>query len=200
MSRAAGSDPSLLRTFVAIHVPSMIQTAAAGLIEQCGETLEPGAVRWVRPEDLHLTLRFLGNIPPSAQDALQESLGKAATEVSPFRVCAAPAGCFPNLNSPRVVWLGVAGDRHRLAALQEAVVRLTYEWGQPEDRPFHPHLTLGRVTARGHRELSRIGDWVRGAPCTPQDPWRVDCIHLMRSLPTSVGPRYSTLASFPLNR
>lgn len=101
-------------------------------------------LRWVRPEGVHLTLRFLGKASLSQVERLRESLGRAAARCSPAEVAVGELGLFPERGSPRVLWLGLELPEPMIA-LQAACEAAAVEAGFPaEPRPFHPHLTLGR--------------------------------------------------------
>jgi 2'-5' RNA ligase len=154
-------------------------------------------VAWVRSELLHLTLKFLGEVPAESVDALCR-LGEAAARAhSPRAVALAGFGAFPNLHHPRVVWMGM-GDADVLALLADHLDRGSAPLGVPRDeRPFRPHVTIGRIkgalaapeTAALAREAERASE--------PFTAW-VGTIDLMRSTLSAGGPRYEVVATFPL--
>lgn len=95
---------------------------------------------------MHLTLRFLGEIPDGSAGSICDSLGAACAPFEPFVLETAGLGCFPLAGRPRVIWLGLAGNVDALGHLAAAVTRATDEFvAKQEDRPFAPHLTLGRI-------------------------------------------------------
>jgi 2'-5' RNA ligase len=133
-----------MRLFVAIELSAAIKAelqAAQRSLNEFGRL-----VRWVRPEQMHLTLKFLGETPERDVPRICEALAAAGQEAAPFTISTGPAGCFPPGGRVRVVWIGLADETGRLAACQAAVESHLERAGVPrEDRPFTPHLTLGRV-------------------------------------------------------
>jgi 2'-5' RNA ligase len=104
------------------------------------------AVRWVSPQNIHLTLKFLGNVSPANLNSLTGVLGTEAKRHKGLQITVGGLGAFPNRLRPRVVWVGVAAPP-ALTELQHGVDRETSRLGYPnEDRDFSPHLTLGRVS------------------------------------------------------
>ncbi|MBI5695236.1 MAG: RNA 2',3'-cyclic phosphodiesterase [Nitrospirae bacterium] len=149
------ADTQLVRTFIAVEIPAEIK---ARMAEVQAELRKAGAdVGWVRPEGVHLTLKFLGGIPAESIDALGKAVEEAARGVAPFTLEVKGIGVFPNSKAPRVVWLGLGGDMDALAALHEKIEAACEPLGfAREERPFNPHLTLGRVkTQHGRDALMR---------------------------------------------
>jgi 2'-5' RNA ligase len=132
-----------LRTFLAVEMPPAVKDAYGRLHEPW--RAKHGGLRWVRPENLHLTLRFLGSTPEDRVGALRSRVEAVARRSRPFRFTLGPPGCFGSRRSPRVLWLGIAGGAEDLAALaagcEEAAVELGF---RPEGRPWSAHLTLAR--------------------------------------------------------
>lgn len=137
--------PALLRTFVAVEIPGDVRAALAAVQSHLRQRRV--RARWVRPGGMHLTLKFLGNLPadqvPSVADALQIAAGGHAG----FSLTAAGIGVFPELRRPRVIWAGFSGGTGLLAGLQAGVEERLAAVGFPrEDRPFRAHLTIGRCS------------------------------------------------------
>jgi 2'-5' RNA ligase len=133
-----------MRTFIAIEIPAEIIKEMAKVQD---ELKRSGAdAGWARPEGIHLTLKFLGEMPESRIQEVKSTLFQAAEATSRFRLKIAGAGAFPNLRNPRVVWLGVSGDIDRLLVLQGSVEKSMTAIGfDREERAFSPHLTLARI-------------------------------------------------------
>ncbi|HUI67171.1 MAG TPA: RNA 2',3'-cyclic phosphodiesterase [Nitrospirota bacterium] len=133
-----------MRTFIAIEIPAEIITEMAKVQD---ELKRSGAdAGWTRPEGIHLTLKFLGEVPEAMIEEIKSALVQAAEATGRFRLKIAGAGAFPNPKKPRVVWLGVSGDIDRLSALQGSVEKLMGAIGfDREERAFSPHLTLARI-------------------------------------------------------
>jgi len=133
-----------MRTFIAIEIPDYVKREMSKVQERLKRAnVEAG---WTRPEGMHLTLKFLGEVQDAKVEEIKKTLVTATGGFSRFKVELAGAGTFPNAKNPRVAWLGVSGDVDRLNALQasveDAMVRLGFE---REDRRFSPHLTLARI-------------------------------------------------------
>ena len=154
------------------------------------------AVSWVRAENLHVTMRFLGGVDEATIGRVREALAEAATGLAPFRIVLQGFGGFPTSRAPRVVWVGVTGGGEQLSALHARVeAALARQRIPPEGRPFHPHVTLGR--AREPRGATGLAESL-GAPGAPLGETLVDAVHLMRSDLHPSGARYSVLAREPL--
>jgi 2'-5' RNA ligase len=142
-----------VRLFVAVFPPEPVRERI-GTIRSALEGHQPGlaALRWVRPERCHLTMRFLGDREPSAVERLTGAIEAAVAGLSRFEVELAGLGCFPKPERARVLWLGTRAGREQLVAL---AARLESELAgagvDPDDRPFQPHLTLARAGRRPFR-------------------------------------------------
>ena len=143
----------LIRSFLAIELPRHIMEK----IEEVQKDLKSSRadVRWVSPEKIHLTLKFFGNIDETMIDSIVNSIEGPVHKTSPFSLLARRIGAFPHLKNPRVIWMGLEDSKEALAPFQKEVELKLKEIGfEPEDRPFRPHLTIGRVNSnRGRNEL-----------------------------------------------
>ncbi|HNS72933.1 MAG TPA: RNA 2',3'-cyclic phosphodiesterase [bacterium] len=135
-----------LRTFICIELPEQVRERISELQHQLSV---PGSgVSWTRPEGIHLTLKFLGDIEPPQVEAIAGAVERASQGIAPFRVTVAGTGGFPNLNRPRVLWVGIENSASALFTIQSQIERELVGLGYPrEERRFSPHLTLGRVKA-----------------------------------------------------
>jgi len=149
-------------------------------------------VRWVRPELLHVTLKFLGEIAPEQTPALQALAADAAEGVSPFELVLDTTGAFPDLERPRVVWVGTDAVPDALTALHARLDGALADWGFKPEREFTPHVTLGRVKGGDPRALSELGRRVGAATFKPLKV-RVGQVTLMESVLGRGGPRYQPL-------
>jgi 2'-5' RNA ligase len=143
----------LIRSFLAIELPRTIQKK----IEEIQGDLKSSHadVRWVSPEKIHLTLKFFGNIEESKIEPIVKSIEGPIQTTPPFSLKVKGVGAFPHLKNPRVIWMGLTSGKENVISLQQRLEVLLEKIGfQTEDRPFHPHLTLGRVKSnRGREEL-----------------------------------------------
>lgn len=188
------------RAFVALLLDDGARAAVAEEIER----LRPlsRAVAWVPARNLHLTLRFLGEQPEPALGAAREALVEAASASRPFALSLHGLGAFPGLERLRILWIGVARGaleaRELQAAVEQALARREF---LPEPRPWHPHLTIGRVLdeRRWRREASlELRQAVARAGSRPFASMPVGALSLMRSDLSPCGARYSELASVAL--
>lgn len=180
-----------MRCFVGIRLGADVEAAATRVIQRlaaCGQ-----GVRWVRRENMHLTLRFLGELEVTDIEEVQSAL--AAVEARSFALSLGRLGRFPERGRPRVVWMGVDGDTSGLGELFSGVDAALRAIGMPgEAREFRPHLTLGRV-----RDLR--ADWLGAALDSvgvPPASAAVREFALFESRLGSDGPRYRAVATFPL--
>lgn len=192
-----------VRAFIAIELPAEILDQVGRLQNRVRQDVPPGLVRWVRPEGIHLTLKFLGDVEQSRLPEIERALCDACAPTAPFTLQIGELGCFPNPRRPRVVWVGVQDEGETLARLQKAVEREISPLGFPADRRgFHPHLTLGRVknarpTARKQAEWEALGTYAARAKVRVGQ-MQVDAVRLMRSELLPSGAVYSELAACPL--
>ncbi|MBD3305851.1 RNA 2',3'-cyclic phosphodiesterase [candidate division KSB3 bacterium] len=192
------SYPSMkaIRAFIAIKIPESVQAKLQGVQDKLKQA--DAHVSWVKPANIHLTLKFLGNIEEAQIPALTKSLQESVKTVSPFQLQIGYAGAFPNLRYPRVVWIGVTDDEQdSLRTLQEDLAARLAKLGfKQESGRFKPHLTLGRVRSQKNRSnLLRaveaiVNIWVGEIS--------VDAIYLIQSELKPSGAEYTDLATIPI--
>jgi 2'-5' RNA ligase len=184
-----------VRCFIAIDIPPSVLQRLRAETQDLQTRLGTASVRWVHPDGVHLTLRFLGEIAPPKVDAISRTLQQVVPIHAPFRMAVSGVGCFPNLRRPRVIWIGIQEPSGALSALQrgieDAILGLGFE---PERRVFHPHLTLGRVrqAARPH-ELQAIGAALREHGMQSLGDFPVREVVLYRSELKPTGAVYTKL-------
>lgn len=175
-----------IRAFIAIHLPLDVKAALGNVARELEGRAPRGAVRWVKPEQMHLTLRFLGDTDTAKLPAIQAAMDAAGAANPPFEMRLQGIGCFPNMKRPRVLWVGLAGHEERLlslvADLEGGLAPLGWE---PEGKPFRAHLTLGRV--KDERAAQGV-DWSAEVPplIVP-----VGAVHLIESQLRYDGPIYT---------
>jgi 2'-5' RNA ligase len=184
-----------IRAFIAVPATDEIKKLV-GEVE--GRLRGGGAdVKWVEPKNVHITLKFLGNIDQPDVDNLTESLPGALTGASAFDITVSGCGTFPSGRRPRVVWIGLADGKERLVDLASAVEEICASLGfAKEKRPFRPHLTIGRVR-RGSGALPDLAEQVSGVRFNPLK-LKVEGVNLVRSKLSPQGPTYTVLESFAL--
>lgn len=184
-----------LRTFIAIELDDELRDNLGHLQARLRERVSPGSVRWVRPDGIHLTLKFLGDTPQAKVEEVQAALAQAAADVGPFTFAVAGLGCFPNARSPRVVWVGLQELSGALARLRDAVEAQVAPLGFPtEKRPFRPHLTIGRVQRCASKsEVREIGEVVATSIIGTVDEMTVTIVSYIKSELKPGGAVYTTL-------
>ena len=188
------------RLFIALEIPSNILDQLSALQNQLKDKTPARTVRWIRPEGIHLTLKFLGDVPASSQARLERAVAKAAENHASFTLTATQLGCFPNLNRPRVVWVAIQQDLAALSALRDAIEKHVAPLGYPTDkRPFNPHLTLGRIQRTAHHnDIQRVANLITETGYTHRHSWPVNDVHLIRSELKPTGAEYTSLFRSPL--
>ena len=158
-----------------------------------------GNLKWVRRDQIHLTLKFCGSQPPQTVDALGENLEGLAASLAPFPLSLGRTGRFPPSGTPRVLWAGLEGERSALGRLFDTVETGSVAAGlEPERRPPAPHLTLARLREGQSLSSEDLDLFLASSP--PPVSWTVGELLLLRSYLGPQGPRYSLLGRFPLAR
>lgn len=198
-----------MRAFVAIDLTSglrrQVESVQRRLMHQLATQKLERSVRWVAIHNLHLTLQFLGEIEEAQVSALTARLTAVTTRHRPLRLRIEGVGCFPSINRPNVIWCGVAGDLQALAHLQSDVAAAVRSVGvQGDDKPFKPHLTIGRTQRNSTgSQLRAVGAAVAGLAALPShastgETDRIDEVILYKSDLTPSGPIYTRLGVFRL--
>ncbi len=184
-----------MRAFIAVDIPMEVALLLGGLSQKLAQAVPAHSVRWVRPEGMHLTLNFLGDEVTAVQlPLLSDLLEQTAQETAPFTLRLDKLGCFPKPLAPRVIWAGLVGDvkplRQLKARLDAGLAPLGWP---PENRPFSPHLTLGRV--KDTTAVSRAGLPFE----TPLEPrsFLITAVHLYQSELTREGAEYHICHTSP---
>jgi RNA 2',3'-cyclic 3'-phosphodiesterase len=187
------------RLFVAVPLPPAPLAACRSLLAAARAGQMAHGIRWVRTENLHLTLRFLGATQSDALPSVERALARAAPNEGAFTVRLGGAGSFPAGRRPRALWIGIEQGADRLASLARAVDQALAPIGIPaEGRPFRPHLTVARTDAGSHADATGAADALRDAAAGWSASFEVARIVLYRSHLSAGPPRYEELASIPL--
>lgn len=191
--------PEKLRLFVAMALPAPVRDEIVRVQEELQLLIPRGLVRGIRPDQFHLTLRFLGDVPMERVENLKQSVGAVCRGARPLFLRARGIGFFPNSRSPRVIWVGINDREGRLAGLQKQIEAAVGPFSpEPGEKNFTGHVTLGRLknpkpsdirnlAARAHSLSERVfGDWMAGE------------IEIIRSELSSPGARHSRLVAVRL--
>jgi 2'-5' RNA ligase len=191
----------LLRAFIAIDIPLHLQDAIEKQTSRLRQTLGNDLIRWIPAQNMHLTLKFLGDIASSHVEFLKQLLTREATQHSQFDFQIGGLGSFPNSRRPRILWVGLHAPAN-LTSLQKSIeagtTRLGYE---QEEHDFSPHLTIGRVRQNiSPAELLKIRAVLDNIQLGNIGTARVDSIHLVKSELNPNGSVYTNLFSAPLSK
>jgi 2'-5' RNA ligase len=136
----------MIRTFIAIEIPDSIHKKIAKVQDELESKKQRAHISWTKPGNIHLTLRFLGEIEESRIDSVGEAIEKAVQPFAPFTFLVTNFGAFPNFRRPRVLWIGIENPSSQLIQMAEKIEDQLSKIGFPsEKRKFSPHLTIGRV-------------------------------------------------------
>lgn len=181
-----------MRTFIALNLPKKERQRihrSARLLREEGLP-----VRWVEPDDLHLTLKFLGEVRPEKLPRIEATLAEVAASTPPFVITLGGFGAFPTLRRPRVIWLGVEAAPALRCLKQDLEWALTDVGFEAETRAFHPHLTLGRAEpGDGGGAFRSLDELVSGLEYAGRV--QMTTVDLMRSQLSRDGAHYTVLSS-----
>lgn len=184
-----------MRLFIAIEISEEIKT---GLAKVVAKLKDAGAdVKWVRPEGMHLTIKFFGEVDENRKDKIISSLEQVSEKKSPFTVTFKGLGAFPDLNRPRVVWAGIEKGREELKDISKELEASLSELGfSKEPREFSPHLTFGRV--KSNRNKNGLVSALNAHNNFTLPQLNVDKINLIQSILKREGAEYRTVVSCKL--
>jgi 2'-5' RNA ligase len=188
-----------VRCFIAIELPDGVKRDLRELQAQLkAASLAP--VKWVDPENIHLTLKFLGNVAAGRLDKIGQAMTEAVQGTSSFSLEVKELGVFPNPKRVQIVWVGVSGETEKLAILQQRIESGLEKLGFPsENRRFTPHLTLARLRDRATpQEREKLGQTIAETEFASAQSFMVNSVKLMKSQLTPEGPIYSQLSSAAL--
>jgi 2'-5' RNA ligase len=194
-------DTEQIRSFIAIELPEEVRQGLAKLRNGLQRD-EHRFVKWVDPYGIHLTLKFLGNIPAGRVTEVTGAMEGATQGISPFHLQISGLGAFPSIKQVRVFWVGIGGEMDKLSRLQQNIDSALGVLGfAREERPFVPHLTLARVRQGASPSDRRsFGALVDSAVFEQEYHLQVEAVNLMKSQLTPAGAVYSRLSVVGLGR
>ena len=194
-NRVKSMGPSI-RSFIAIDLSDLVRRQLEALAQELRKC--DAQVGWVRIEGIHLTLRFLGNVAPELIEEIKPALAGIASQTAPIHIEPAGCGAFPTIKSPRVIWVGLRGQIGPLAELARRVEAAMVSLGfKPEERPFKPHLTLGRV--KGRQGLQTLQQILLAHRDFTAEPFDAAEVVLYKSELRPDGARYTPLFKAPFS-
>ncbi len=182
-----------MRTFIAIELPKEIKDSLGNIQEQLKKS---GAdVKWVSPRNIHLTLKFLGEIDDTKLSKINKIIEDVAGDKNSFQVRISSIGAFPKINFPRVIWIGIDRGDNETKVMAEELEEKIAKLGIPrEDRPFSSHITIGRTRSTLNREnLAQDLETLQSAAIMGGLEFTVKRITLFKSTLTPKGPIYEVL-------
>lgn len=188
-----------VRSFIAIELPQEVKTCLSDLERELKRGRH-SAIKWVSPEGIHLTLKFMGNVETDRLGAVVKAIREAGEGIVSFHLELGELGAFPNFVRPHVAWVGLKGELDRLISLQKRLDSLLSPLGFPaEERPFSPHLTLSRVRDDiSVTDRQSFGQLLQKTKFEGGCGFLVESVNLMRSQLTPAGAIYTPLDSVPL--
>ena len=193
---------AVIRAFIALELPAGVHQSlhqVSSQLRQRLQTLPKQAVRWVPAENIHLTLKFLGDVSLANLDILQEMLLSEVKTHPPFEFSLGGVGAFPNARQPRVLWVGIQAPPEMLALQYGIEVKLEKLGYSREERPFSPHLTLGRVSRNTSiQDAHQIGAALQAMQVGFLGLVCAQGVSLFRSDLQPTGSVYTRLLSAPL--
>ncbi|MEA1936174.1 MAG: RNA 2',3'-cyclic phosphodiesterase [Thermodesulfobacteriota bacterium] len=190
------TDEKLIRTFLAIELPEEIKVQIGNIQNRLKVTVK--GVRWTRPEGIHLTLKFFGNVSENDIVNISRIVEKNTIDVRPLTLNVSTVGTFPNFKRPRVLWLGISGSVERLSDLQKEIENDLESIGfQRENRVFRAHLTLGRV--KPPKDVKGLSEIIKSEESYDAGSFRAGGLTLFKSDLTPQGAIYTKLAYFPFD-
>lgn len=185
-----------IRCFIAIELSQEIKEALIKIENELQETIR--GVKWVEPENIHLTLKFLGHIENETVEKIKVILKEIATGTKPFKIKLSSAGVFPSPSQPRVIWVGIEEGKKESSELANMIEEKTTPLGiEKEARAFHPHLTLARI--KFLKDKSSVKN-AFGSLKVPQVEMTATKITLFQSTLSPEGPTYTALETADFNK
>jgi 2'-5' RNA ligase len=188
------SDEKAIRAFLAVDPPQEIFNGIIKIQERLRKAIQ-GDIRWVRPEGIHLTLKFFGYVYESDIENISRVVKDGVANMKALLLNVRNLGAFPSVNRPRVLWLGIDGDTNALISLQVEIDAGFQEYGfKKEDRPFRPHLTLARI--KEPKGLIGLAEAVKKNEDYIAGSFTVTGLTLFKSDLKPTGAIYTKLAHF----
>ena len=177
-----------MRLFIALNIPEEEKDRINEAVAPLRDANLP--IRWVEPENYHVTLKFLGDVQPERSDSIREALDEVAHKTEPFTLGVGGFGAFPTIRRPKVIWMGVDATPALRCLKQDVEWALTECGFDRETQAFHPHLTLGRADTEGGAGVFRGLDEM-AASLSYHGEFDVGSVDLMRSKLSRSGPTYT---------
>ena len=190
-----------MRIFIAVELPAKSREKIDTIINYFKTQLPNQSLKWVGAENLHVTVKFIGEIPEVALSKVKTIIDEVLNNQPEFSISIEGLGMFPNSNNPRVIWLGITGGDPLVSIHRQLNQSLAQIGVKPDPRPLSPHLTIARVRQGIDRStLSTIGNTLAEFKVDLLGSIMVDHITLFQSIIKPTGPHYKALYHRPLNQ
>ncbi len=188
-----------IRAFLAVRLPVAATAALSRIVDRMIQTKIVG-LKPVRPENMHLTLKFFGSVGAEQVHPIIDAVTEAVVPLSPFTLRLGNIGAYPNTRNPRVLWVGLDGDTVALLdtrrRIEKALAQIAFP---PDSREFKPHFTVARIRdSVSPADRRRAAEMFFSSELHSEIPIRVNSVTLTRSVLRPEGPQYSVLADIPL--
>jgi 2'-5' RNA ligase len=195
------SSTEQLRLFVAIPMPETVRNEIIGAQQEMQRLAARDAVRWTKPEQFHLTLRFLGDVPAERVAALQEAVNAVCAGEPALRLRAQGVGFFPNVRSPRIIWAGINDGEGRLVDLQKKIEAAVQSFAEkPSSENFTGHVTIGRVKFLKRHDIEKLAAHAQAAKERLFGEWTANEVEIIQSQLLPVGAQHFLLAKCRLGK
>jgi 2'-5' RNA ligase len=190
----------VIRAFIAIELDNTVKAELEKIQRRLRAEPISGLVRWVAPASIHLTLKFLGDMEDERVPHVMAAMRTGCNGIAPFEMAVRGAGCFPNFQRPNVIWASLVGQAQPATLLAQRIENECARLGfDPDDRPFSPHLTLGRVNREADpSQRLQVGEMVRRLDINLKSIIHADTVYLIRSELKPEGSVYTPLGSVKL--
>lgn len=199
MARTASKSSATLRAFISIEPPDELRTQIAALQKSLDKELKSDFVKWTKPDQIHLTLRFIGEMPEADAKKVLTGMRKACKEFKPFHLHLGGLGAFPDIQRPSILWTGVSGDVENLKNLVHQINHeISGVVGMPELQQYIPHLTIGRVKELPAAKLKRFTAACAANPIHLHGCVDVKSVKLMKSVLGKAGAVHTAIGNVKL--
>ena len=189
-----GAESNHARLFIAIQLPDAVRTELQRVQGELKQHLPRHGAAWARPESMHLTLRFLGNVPTTEIARLSDKLCEAVAAFGELPLTCERLGCFPDLRHPRVVWAWVHDEADALTKLVHRIDEAVSEFAEkPAEKRFTGHITLARLKQIKRPDAERLAQLVESAVKRQFGKWTLESVSLIQSNLSPVGATYTEL-------
>ncbi len=196
---ADDSSTEKLRLFIAIQIPELVRDEIIRVQQELQPLVPRNVARWAKSDQLHLTLRFLGDVPADGVEDLKKSVNAVCRNARPLSLRAEGVGFFPNPHSPRVIWVGISDREGRLGDLQKQIETAAGPFSsEPGGKNFTGHVTLGRLKNPRPADTRKLAARAHLLEKRRFGKWPAHEIEIIRSELSPAGARHTSLAAFRL--